>query len=160
MVIPLWDTEESSGCHGNCVPAPTHLVPPFTIPRGPSLFCQPWPLPVQSWSICLPPIPAHPVLSSSSRYPALGLPFPAGSAHFKPTELPGLGPLPHLPLPAPARPPVPVEVCQAVLPVGAGMSQMRNLNYSSYSFYIHWPLRDFFVNFHYYIFPWGLTYFT
>lgn len=46
----------------------------------------------------------------------------------------GLRPLPHLPLPALASL---VEVCPVRLSVGNGMPQMRELNYSSCSFYIH-----------------------
>lgn len=81
--------------------------------------------------VCLsPPSPAHHILSSSPQHPALALPFPACPVHWVSIQSCPfqayrvarrvLRPLPYLPLPAPVRPPMPVEVCLVTLPVSTG----------------------------------------
>lgn len=61
---------------------PYHEVPALSVSLG-SCQCIP--------GLCLPTTPSpdlHPVSFPSSHYPALGIPFPPGSAHWTPVGLP------------------------------------------------------------------------
>lgn len=121
------------------MPCPCRPVLSLTIPRGPSPFCQLWHLPIQFWSVCLPR--ALLITSCSSlQHPLLTLLFPVYPVHWVPIQsclfqaysvvIRVLRPLPHLPLPAPASPPMPMEVCLVTQPVGTSSLLIFTITFS------------------------------